>query len=228
MKAKQAWEHAIYMLKMVGIPSPEQRVHQYPHQLSGGMRQRVIIAIALACKPDLLIADEPTTALDVTIQAQILQLMKELQHKLQTAIILITHDLGVVAQMCDRVAVMYAGKVVETGTVHEIFHNPKHPYTRGLLKSVPRLDQKKEKELIPIIGTPPDLLSPPQGCGFCNRCDQAMEICELYDPYETRISNTQSTRCWLEHPFASNRKGRYRPEYAPRTPDRNKEFKKIL
>lgn len=161
-----------------------------------------MIAIALACNPSLLIADEPTTALDVTIQAQILQLMKDLQVRLETSIILITHDLGVVANMCDRVIVMYAGQVVETGTVEEIFHSPKHPYTKGLLKSIPRLDQRKDEDLIPIFGTPPDLVKPPQGCAFCDRCEYAMQICKIYDPEETQISPTQSTRCWLEHSMA--------------------------
>ncbi|HZG77591.1 MAG TPA: ABC transporter ATP-binding protein, partial [Paenibacillus sp.] len=164
MTKQAAKERAIEILKLVGIPNPEARFAQYPHEFSGGMRQRAMIAIALACNPSLLIADEPTTALDVTIQAQILTLMKDLQSRLGTSIILITHDLGVVADMCDRVIVMYAGKVVETGTKWEVFKNPKHPYTKGLLRSVPRLDQKKDEELIPIIGTPPDLIKPPAGC----------------------------------------------------------------
>jgi oligopeptide transport system ATP-binding protein len=202
MNSKQAWERAVEMLRLVGIPNPEERANQYPHHFSGGMRQRAMIAIALACNPTLLIADEPTTALDVTIQAQILQLMKELQSRLGTSIIVITHDLGVVAQMCNRVIVMYAGKVVETGTVEEIFYNPKHPYTKGLLKSVPKLNQRKDEELIPIHGTPPDLIKPPEGCAFCDRCDYAMQICLSQDPDETRISESQSTRCWLEHPLA--------------------------
>lgn len=202
MKPRLAWEHAIKMLKLAGIPNPADRVNSYPHQLSGGMRQRVMIAIALASNPQLLIADEPTTALDVTIQAQILKLMKDLQAHFDASIIIITHDLGVIAHMCERVIVMYAGQVVETGTIKEIFHNPRHPYTKGLLKSIPRLDQNREEELIPINGTPPDLIKPPVGCAFCDRCDYAMEICKFHDPEETQISSTQSTRCWLEHPMA--------------------------
>ncbi|MMZ63913.1 Oligopeptide transport ATP-binding protein OppD [compost metagenome] len=166
------------------------------------MRQRVIIAIALACRPALLIADEPTTALDVTIQAQIMDVMKDMQERLGTSIILITHDLGVVAGMCDRVIVMYAGEVVETGTKWEIFKNPQHPYTKGLLRSMPRLDQKKGEPLIPIIGTPPDLIKPPVGCPFAARCDHAMKICERIDPGETVFSNTHTARCWDLHPMA--------------------------
>ncbi|QJD83786.1 ABC transporter ATP-binding protein [Cohnella herbarum] len=192
----------IELLTMVGIPNPETRLNQYPHQFSGGMRQRVMIAIALACNPFLLIADEPTTALDVTIQAQILTLMKDLQKRLNTSIILITHDLGIVADLCDRVLVMYAGQIVETGTKREIFRNPKHPYTKGLLKSLPRLDQDKSEPLIPIFGTPPDLIKPPQGCGFCSRCEFAMTICETQVPDMTELSTTQSVRCWLQHPYA--------------------------
>ncbi|OXS62632.1 peptide ABC transporter ATP-binding protein [Cohnella sp. CIP 111063] len=198
----EAKERVIELLRMVGIPNPETRLNQYPHQFSGGMRQRVVIAIALACNPSLLIADEPTTALDVTIQAQILSLMKELQQKMKTSIILITHDLGIVADICDRVIVMYAGQVIETGTKREIFNNPQHPYTKGLLKSLPRLDQAKDEPLIPIFGTPPDLIKPPQGCGFCSRCDEAMRICETEIPDYTVISGTQSVRCWLQHPYA--------------------------
>jgi len=193
----------IELLTLVGIPNPETRIDQYPHQFSGGMRQRVMIAIALACNPALLIADEPTTALDVTIQAQILQLMKELQKKMKTSIILITHDLGIVAEVCDRVIVMYAGQIVETGTIQEIFRNPQHPYTKGLLRSLPRLDQEKNEPLIPIFGTPPDLIMPPKGCGFCSRCDEAMRICETEDPDRTDLSGTHTVRCWLQHPYAN-------------------------
>jgi len=189
---------AVELLTMVGIPDPKTRMRQYPHQMSGGMRQRVMIAIALACSPALLIADEPTTALDVTIQAQILQLMKELQQKTGTSIILITHDLGIVVDLCDRVIVMYAGQIVETGTKWEIFRNPQHPYTKGLLKSLPRLDQAKDEPLVPIYGTPPDMIQPPQGCGFCSRCESAMRICEMEDPDWTAISDTQRVRCWLQ------------------------------
>ena len=198
LSRKEARERAIELLRLTGIPSPEARVHDYPHQLSGGMQQRVMIAIALACNPALLIADEPTTALDVTIQAQILQLMKELQQKTNSSIILITHDLGIVVDLCDRVIVMYAGQIVETGTKWEIFRNPQHPYTKGLLKSLPRLDQPKDEPLVPIYGTPPDMVQPPQGCGFCSRCESAMRICEQQDPDWTAISETQQVRCWLQ------------------------------
>jgi oligopeptide transport system ATP-binding protein len=202
MSKEAAKNRAIEMLKLVGIPNPEARFAQYPHQFSGGMRQRAMIAIALACNPSLLIADEPTTALDVTIQAQILSLMKDLQKTLGTSIILITHDLGVVADMCDRVIVMYAGKVVETGTKQEIFKNPQHPYTKGLLRSVPRLDQKKDEDLVPIIGTPPDLIKPPEGCAFCARCDYAMSICQTRDASVTELSPMHQASCWLLHPMA--------------------------
>lgn len=202
MSKIEAKERAIEMLRLVGIPMPEKRVDQYPHEFSGGMRQRAMIAIALACEPKLLIADEPTTALDVTIQAQIMDLMRDLQKKTGTSIILITHDLGVVAESCDRVVVMYAGEVIETGTVNEIFYNPQHPYTKGLLKSVPRLDLKKDEPLIPILGTPPDLLNPPQGCAFAPRCDYAMRVCQQYSPEMDTLSKTHTAACWLNHPMA--------------------------
>jgi oligopeptide transport system ATP-binding protein len=192
----EARDRAISLLKLVGIPNAETRVKQYPHQFSGGMRQRVVIAIALACNPKLLIADEPTTALDVTIQAQILDLMRDLQEKTGTAIILITHDLGVVANMAQRVAVMYGGVVVETGTVDEIFYKPKHPYTWGLLSSMPKLHAKGE-ELVAIPGTPPDLANPPKGCPFAARCPHAMEVCVNHMPEYTELSDTQKTACWL-------------------------------
>ncbi|MBH5320554.1 ABC transporter ATP-binding protein [Paenibacillus sp. GSMTC-2017] len=199
-----AMARAIEMLNLVGIPNPEQRIKQYPHQFSGGMRQRVMIAIALACNPALLIADEPTTALDVTIQAQIMRVMKDLQQKMGTSIILITHDLGVVADACDRVIVMYAGRIVETGTKWEIFKNPQHPYTRGLLRSLPRLDQRKDEPLIPIPGTPPDLIKPPAGCSFCARCDEAMKVCVDNDPNLHVIEGAEShaAACWMLHPYA--------------------------
>ena len=161
-----------------------------------------MIAMALACNPRLLIADEPTTALDVTIQAQILELMKDIQQKTGTSIILITHDLGVVAEMCDRVVVMYAGQVVETGTVQELFANPQHPYTKGLLKSIPRLDMDKQQPLSPIIGTPPDLLDPPTGCPFYARCDYAMNVCKDHNPVLEKVNNGQYAACWLHHPMA--------------------------
>ena len=198
----QAKERAIEMLRLVGIPQPDKRADQYPHEFSGGMRQRGMIAVALACQPKLLIADEPTTALDVTIQAQILNLMKELQRKTGTSIIMITHDLGVVAEMCDRVVVMYAGQVIESGTVDDIFYRPQHPYTRGLLKSVPRLDMDRSVPLHPILGTPPDLLNPPKGCPFFARCESAMKICESYDPSLEQIDKGHYAACWLHHPMA--------------------------
>ncbi|RKD25641.1 peptide ABC transporter ATP-binding protein [Ammoniphilus oxalaticus] len=201
----EAKEQAIGMLDLVGIPMSDRRVDQYPHEFSGGMRQRAMIAIALACNPKLLIADEPTTALDVTIQAQIMDLMKELQQRTGASIILITHDLGVVAEACDRVVVMYAGEVIETGTVDEIFYHPKHPYTKGLLKSVPRLDLKKDEPLVPILGTPPDLLNPPKGCAFAPRCEYAMKVCLEYSPEMEASTPSHQSACWLNHPLAKKR-----------------------
>jgi dipeptide transport system ATP-binding protein len=189
-------EKALDMLRLVGIPNPEMRLKQYPHQFSGGMRQRIVIAMALICEPEVLIAGEPTTALDVTIQAQILDLFREIQQKKQVSIILITHDLGVVAQVADRVAVMYAGKIVEIGNRRDIFYHPQHPYTKGLLRSVPRLDI--EGELVPIDGTPPDLFSPPAGCPFAPRCDFAMEVCQRIYPIKTLIKNEHEVDCWLQ------------------------------
>ncbi|AUS10345.1 peptide ABC transporter ATP-binding protein [Laceyella sacchari] len=199
---KTAREKAIEMLRLVGIPSPESRLDQYPHQFSGGMRQRAMIAIALACQPKVLIADEPTTALDVTIQAQIIDLMKALQEKTGTSIILITHDLGVVADIADRVVVMYAGKVVESGKLEEIFYQPKHPYTWGLLGSMPRLDLSRDQELLPIMGTPPNLLDPPKGCPFAARCQHAMSVCTQEMPELDEVSSTHQVACWLQHPMA--------------------------
>jgi oligopeptide transport system ATP-binding protein len=196
MSKKEAHRRGIELLKLVGIPNPEKRINQYPHEFSGGMRQRAMIAIALACNPKILIADEPTTALDVTIQAQILDLMKELQKETGTAIILITHDLGVVANAANRVAVMYGGKIVETGSVDEIFYNPKHPYTWGLLGSMPKLDNHDE-ELKAIPGSPPDLADPPKGCPFAARCPYAMKACESHMPDYYELSKTQKTACWL-------------------------------
>ncbi|HEU4962307.1 MAG TPA: ABC transporter ATP-binding protein [Bacilli bacterium] len=202
LSRQAARERAIEMLRLVGIPNPEARIDQYPHQFSGGMRQRVMIAIALACNPKLLIADEPTTALDVTIQAQILDLMRDLQEKTGASIILITHDLGVVADVAQRVVVMYAGKVIEQGLIDDVFYNPQHPYTWGLLRSVPRLDSSKEQDLIPIDGTPPDLIAPPKGCAFAARCPYAMEVCLEQDPDTTKIDQNHSAACWLLHPNA--------------------------
>lgn len=192
---------AIDILRLVGIARPEERFKQYPHQFSGGMRQRVVIAIALACNPKILIADEPTTALDVTIQAQILELMKDLQKKIDTSIIFITHDLGVVANVADRVAVMYGGKIVEIGTVDEIFYNPKHPYTWGLISSMPDLDTR-ETELYAIPGSPPDLLNPPKGDAFAPRNEYAMKIDLEQEPPMFKVSETHYAATWLLHPDA--------------------------
>jgi oligopeptide transport system ATP-binding protein len=202
MSGSCARERAVELLKMVGIPNAEARVRQYPHQFSGGMRQRVVIAIALACDPQILIADEPSTALDVTIQAQILELLRDLQERIGTSIILITHDLGVVAQTARRVAVMYGGKIVETGTVREIFYNPQMPYTWGLLASIPLPTADRSQDLIPIPGSPPDMLEPPKGCPFTPRCPYAMQICAEEMPDYTTFSAEHKAACWLHHPMA--------------------------
>ncbi|MFJ7637474.1 MULTISPECIES: ABC transporter ATP-binding protein [unclassified Peribacillus] len=193
---------SIELLELVGIPNAKQRFEQYPHQFSGGMRQRVVIAIALACNPKVLIADEPTTALDVTIQAQILELMKDLQKKIETSIIFITHDLGVVANIADRVAVMYAGKIVEIGTADEIFYNPQHPYTWGLISSMPSLEDTGEHELYTIPGTPPNLLNPPKGDAFAPRNEYAMQIDLEQQPPVFKVSETHYAATWLLHPDA--------------------------
>ena len=194
---KEARDRALEQLALVGIPDAEQRMDAYPHQFSGGMRQRVMIAMGLICHPKLLIADEPTTALDVTIQAQILELMKDLQKKTHMGIIFITHNLGVVAEICDKVCVMYAGKMVEQGPVDDIFYNPSHPYTVGLLRSMPRVDAESHERLIPIEGTPVDMLNPPEGCPFAPRCEHTMKICLKKMPPYVEIGKDHRSACWL-------------------------------
>ena len=193
---KAADERVVELLELVGINEPRRRVRQYPFELSGGMRQRVMIAMALACEPDILIADEPTTALDVTIQAQILELMQSLQKKLGMAVILVTHDLGVIADLCDNIVVMYGGRICERGTAHEIFYNPRHEYTKGLLRSIPNVNNMKKK-LVPISGTPINMLNMPKGCAFCARCDNAMKVCLTEVPEELWINDDHKAACWL-------------------------------
>lgn len=195
---KQAVARAVEMLELVGVNEPAKRIKQYPHELSGGMRQRVMIAMALASEPDILIADEPTTALDVTIQAQILELMQELQKKLGMAIIMVTHDLGVIADMCDEIIVMYGGRVCERGTAEDIFYRPSHEYTKGLLRSIPKADGSKER-LVPIAGTPINLLNMPKGCAFCARCDEAMKICLEEVPPQVQMPDGHYASCWLAY-----------------------------
>ncbi len=202
MNKADAKKEAVEMLRRVGIPEPEKRVKQYPHQFSGGMRQRVMIAIAFACDPKLLICDEPTTALDVTIQSQILDIIKELQKKHNTSVIMITHDLGVVANIAQEIAVMYSGIIVERGTCEDIFYRPRHPYTWALIESVPRLDLTNKQELASIPGIPPDLLNPPVGCPFCTRCKYCMPICKEQMPEYTDFGNGHTAACWLHHPMA--------------------------
>lgn len=202
MNKEEAFEEAVKMLKLVNIPNAENRAKQYPHEFSGGMRQRAMIAIALACNPKILIADEPTTALDVTIQSQIMDLIKDLQDKLGTAVILVTHDLGVVADVAHRIQVMYAGQIIERGTKDEIFYEGEHPYTWALLKSVPRLDLGNKAELYALKGTPPDLIKPPVGCPFAARCNYCMDICREQQPPITKLSETHEVACWLKHPLA--------------------------
>ena len=195
-KGKAAEARAVEMLTLVGVNEPEKRVKQYPYELSGGMRQRVMIAMALACEPDILIADEPTTALDVTIQAQILELMQDLQKKLGMAIIMVTHDLGVIAELCDEIIVLYGGRVCERGTAEDIFYRPRHEYTKGLLRSIPNVDRIGEK-LVPIPGTPINLLNMPKGCAFCPRCENAMKICIEQVPPEMQMPDGHFASCWL-------------------------------
>ncbi len=203
---KQAYERAVEMLRLVNVNEPEKRMNQYPYEFSGGMRQRVMIAMALACEPDVLIADEPTTALDVTIQAQILELMQSLQKELGMAIIMITHDLGVVAQMCDEVIVMYAGSICEQGTADEIFYNPKHEYTKGLMRSIPTVDNDGER-LQPITGTPIDLLNMPKGCPFAPRCEAAMKICLRERCERMEINEDHAAACWMNVKEAMEKEG---------------------
>ena len=202
MSKSEAKKRAVELLKLVGLPNAETRIKQYPHQFSGGQRQRIVIAVALACNPKILIADEPTTALDVTIQAQILELMKDLQNKIDTSIIFITHDLGVVANVADRVAVMYGGQIVETGTVDEIFYDARHPYTWGLLSSMPSLDTVRTSELKAIPGTPPDLMNPPVGDAFAVRSEYALEIDFVQEPPVYQVSDTHFVKSWLLHESA--------------------------
>jgi oligopeptide transport system ATP-binding protein len=199
LSKEEAQKEALRLLELVKIPNAAQRSNQYPHEFSGGMRQRVMIAMALSCAPKLLIADEPTTALDVTIQAQIMDLLEEIREKTNTAIILITHDLGVVASAADRVAVMYAGKIVELGTAEDIFYRPAHPYTKALLKSLPTTDMDRSVRLVSIPGTPPDLLNPPVGCGFASRCNNCMKICKQELPPLFEVGQKHNSACWLHH-----------------------------
>ncbi len=202
MNKKEAYAEAQRLLGLVGIPNPAKRLKQYPHEFSGGMRQRAMIAIALACSPKLLIADEPTTALDVTIQADIIDLLKQLQQEMGMAIIMITHDLGIVADIAKKIVVMYAGKVVETGTHYDIFYQPRHPYTQALLRAVPRLDVEEDQQLESIEGTPPNMIDPPHGCAFSTRCSRCMKVCQQYEPPLFEFEDGHTAQCWLYHPLA--------------------------
>ena len=204
MSRSEASKRAVEMLQLVGINEPEKRLKQYPHELSGGMRQRAMIAVAMCCNPKLLIADEPTTALDVTIQAQIMELMADMQKRFSTATILITHDLGVIASVCTRVMVMYGGKIMKEGSVDDIFYRPAHPYTEGLLRSVPNDGTGSKEKLIPIPGSPPDLMNPPAGCPFTARCPKAMKICALAPAQLQDVGPDHRAACWLLHPQAKN------------------------
>lgn len=204
LNKKDARKRAVEVLNQVGIPDPEKRLKQYPHELSGGMRQRVMIAIAISCAPKLLIADEPTTALDVTIQAQILELMQKMKEEYHMSLILITHDLGVIASMCTRVVVMYGGLIMEEGSVRDIFYRIGHPYTLGLMESIPKHDKQR---LVPIYGTPPDLLAPPKGCPFAARCKYAMKLCKEHLPELTEIGEGHRSACWLHNPSVKAKKG---------------------
>ncbi len=207
MSKKEAVAHAIKMLDLVGIPEPEARIDSYPHQFSGGMRQRVMIATALSCNPKLLIADEPTTALDVTIQAQILELLLKLKKETNTSVIIITHDLGVIAEVCTDIIVMYGGMMMEKGTVDEIFYEPGHPYTNGLHSSIPHVETGSRERLIPIEGSPPDLMKPPPGCPFSPRCPHAMKICLEQAAPMFQLSDTHTSACWLLHKDAPEVEG---------------------
>lgn len=202
MNREAAMKEAERLLTLVGIPNPARRLKQYPHEFSGGMRQRAMIAIALACQPKLLIADEPTTALDVTIQADIIDLLKNLQKEFKMAVIMITHDLGIVADIAKKIVVMYAGKVVETGSNYDVFYNPKHPYTQALLRAVPRLDVEEDQELESIEGTPPNMIAPPAGCAFCTRCKHCMKICQKMEPPTYEFEDGHTAQCWLYHEYA--------------------------
>mgnify|MGYP003371829106 FL=1 len=204
LNKKDARKRAVEVLNQVGIPDPEKRLKQYPHELSGGMRQRVMIAIAISCAPKLLIADEPTTALDVTIQAQILELMQKMKEEYHMSLILITHDLGVIASICTRVVVMYGGLIMEEGSVRDIFYRTGHPYTLGLMESIPKHDKQR---LVPIYGTPPDLLAPPKGCPFAARCKYAMKLCKEHLPELTEIGEGHRSACWLHNPSVKAKKG---------------------